>query len=290
MLRALCWILPHTEWKPKSPQCAWEDLPDLTAQSPPSSPLAISVPACHSQPFLQPHWKHAPTAGHLIAPFPLPASVFPQKSAWLTYSWPPLRLPRSHLIRENFPDYEIKMVLPWPSLRSCGANSLAAVFPTLRTVPRKRCLRTSYFFEWKFTISWKGHLPKCDSTFHMRARYGQWLWSALFYLLKAWTPQIQSVNYNIELWVLPNLITWSYWCSCPKGIYPSMRYIVYRKIQDRATENHCKVVLKWTKLISLCSLLYHPFVELSFMLCYLPLQFKWPIVLDIVESCFFLSS
>lgn len=108
--------------------------------------------------------------------------------------------------------------------------------------------------------------------------------SALFYLLTAWTAQIKSVNYNIELWVLPNLITLSYSCSCPKCTYLFRRYIVYRRIRHQAT--HCKVVFKWTELISLYSLLYHLFVELSVILCYLSLQFKLPIVLDIVELLF----
>lgn len=108
--------------------------------------------------------------------------------------------------------------------------------------------------------------------------------SALFYLLKAWTAQIKSMNYNIELWVLPNLITLSYSFSYPKRTYLFMRHIVYRRIQHQAT--HCKVVFKWRKLISLHSLLYHSFLELSVTLCYLSLQFKLPVVLDIAEFLF----
>lgn len=110
---------------------------------------------------------------------------------------------------------------------------------------------------------------KYDSAFHRTARRG--FQSALFYLLKAWAPQIKSVCYNIELWVLPNLINSSRSYSHPRGTSLSIRYIVSYRIQAQAKENHCKGVLKRTKLILPYNLLYPPFVELPFMLCYLSL-------------------
>lgn len=83
------WPLPHSEGKPEPPWCSWEDLPAPPAQVPPSSPVAISyleppLPAAS----VRPRQEHAPAPGHFISPLPQPSSAFPQKYAWLTYSWP----------------------------------------------------------------------------------------------------------------------------------------------------------------------------------------------------------
>lgn len=114
---------------------------------------------------------------------------------------------------------------------------LTAALPTLATSQEE------VVFERKFYYFLKRASPQMCFYFPPESKMWAVASEVLYFnLLKVCTPQIKSENYNIELWVLPNLITWSYWSSCPKGIYPSMRYIVYRKTQDRATENHCKVV------------------------------------------------
>lgn len=159
------------QWK--SPQWGWEDLPDLTLQSSPFPPLATSYLTFNPQLPPPPPYRSQEQAlapGHLITPFPRPLSVFLQKSAWLTgSSWPTLRLPRFHLIRGNFPDHEIKMAVPGPSLRSWAPHTRAyCCTPHTCNGSRRGC-----FLNGNFTISWKGHLPKCASTFHLRARCGQ---------------------------------------------------------------------------------------------------------------------
>lgn len=197
----------------KSPslQWSWEDFRGLPPRLPGpqcpylwQSPISLPLSSCFS-----PATRTCSSLRTFKFPIPSPANVCLQQSPWLIY-------PETFRVSPHISPHQRKLSWPWnwgriPTPLTHTPHSLALpcfAAPNLaaRLSPAlsdKAWLWTGVqvaIFEWKFTISWRGHLPKWYATKNV-IPLSTWEWdmpptpppytpsvfqSAPLYLLKAW--------------------------------------------------------------------------------------------------------
>ena len=155
--------------------------------------------ACHRLP-QEPGW---PTSSHT------PQDVSSHFSSAEGPSW--LWQPPQHSLPCSPCSAALKLA-PWVSPHYWGQG-----------LAHHRCSgRSSFWMETHHSLTRASPQTTCDvnrdSTSHVRARHRRWV-SKCSDHHQAWTPQTKRTNYNTEPRALPNLITSSHSCSCPRGIY-----------------------------------------------------------------------